>query len=109
HLIVHIRPPPRPDQPAIFPPHLITIYSNYPQIHNFKTQILQPSQTHHAAYKQLTFSLSPNPPYTKLKFQNPPHPLQPLPQTQSRPTIHTSTPTLALFPQLEHLQIELTN
>uniref|UniRef100_UPI0011A3D716 PCRF domain-containing protein n=1 Tax=Staphylococcus epidermidis TaxID=1282 RepID=UPI0011A3D716 len=80
-----------------------------PHPNPFKTQILQPSQTHHPPYKQLTFSLSPTPPYTKLKFENPPHTLQPLPQTQSPRPIHTSTPTLPLLPQPQHLQIHIPN
>ncbi|SUL01919.1 Peptide chain release factor 1 [Staphylococcus aureus] len=59
--------------------------------------------------KEISFSVSGNGAYSKLKFENGAHRVQRVPETESGGRIHTSTATVAVLPEVEDVEIEIRN
>ena len=85
------------------------MYSKYAEAHNFKTEIVEASESDHGGYKEISFSVSGNGAYSKLKFENGAHRVQRVPETESGGRIHTSTATVAVLPEVEDVEIEIRN
>ena len=85
------------------------MYSKYAEAHHFKTEIVEASESDHGGYKEISFSVSGNGAYSKLKFENGAHRVQRVPETESGGRIHTSTATVAVLPEVEDVEIEIRN
>ena len=108
-VIVEIRAAAGGDEAAIFAGDLMRMYSKYAEMHNFKTEIVEASESDHGGYKEVSFSVSGNDAYSKLKFENGAHRVQRVPETESGGRIHTSTATVAVLPEVEDVEIEVRN
>ena len=85
------------------------MYSKYAESQGFKTEIVEASESDHGGYKEISFSVSGNGAYSKLKFENGAHRVQRVPETESGGRIHTSTATVAVLPEVEDVEIEIRN
>lgn len=108
-VIVEIRAAAGGDEAAIFAGDLMRMYSKYAEAHNFKTEIVEASESDQGGYKEISFSVSGNGAYSKLKFENGAHRVQRVPETESGGRIHTSTATVAVLPEVEDVEIEIRN
>ena len=52
------------------------MYSKYAESQGFKTEIVEASESDHGGYKEISFSVSGNGAYSKLKFENGAHRVQ---------------------------------
>ena len=96
-VIVEIRAAAGGDEAAIFAGDLMRMYSKYAESQGFKTEIVEASESDHGGYKEISFSVSGNGAYSKLKFENGAHRVQRVPETESGGRIHTSTATVAVL------------
>ncbi|ETO53158.1 peptide chain release factor 1 [Staphylococcus aureus MUF256] len=108
-VIVEIRAAAGGDEAAIFAGDLMRMYSKYAESQGFKTEIVEASESDHGGYKEISFSVSGNGAYSKLKFENGAHRVQRVPETESGGRIHTSTVTVAVLPEVEDVEIEIRN
>lgn len=108
-VIVEIRAAAGGDEAAIFAGDLMRMYSKYAESQGFKTEIVEASESDHGGYKEISFSVSGNGAYSKLKFENGAHRVQRVPETESGGRIHTSTATVAVLPEVEDVEIEIRN
>ena len=108
-VIVEIRAAAGGDEAAIFAGDLMRMYSKYAESQGFKTEIVEASESDHGGYKEISFQVSGNGVYSKLKFENGAHRVQRVPETESGGRIHTSTATVAVLPEVEDVEIEIRN
>ena len=106
-VIVEIRAAAGGDEAAIFAGDLFRMYSKFAESHSLKTEIVEATESDHGGYKEISFSVSGQDAYSKLKFENGAHRVQRVPETESGGRIHTSTATVAVLPEVEDVEIEI--
>lgn len=85
------------------------MYSKFAESHRFKLEIVEATESDHGGYKEISFSVSGDGAYSKLKYENGAHRVQRVPETESGGRIHTSTATVAVLPEVEDVEIEIRN
>lgn len=108
-VIVEVRAAAGGDEAAIFAGDLFRMYSKFAEAHNFKTEIVEATESDQGGYKEISFSVSGDGAYSKLKYENGAHRVQRVPETESGGRIHTSTATVAVLPEVEDVEIEIRN
>ncbi|MDT0701300.1 peptide chain release factor 1 [Staphylococcus chromogenes] len=108
-VIVEVRAAAGGDEAAIFTGDLFRMYTKYAEANRFKTEIVEATESDHGGYKEISFSVSGDGAYSKLKFENGAHRVQRVPETESGGRIHTSTATVAVLPEVEDVEIEIRN
>lgn len=108
-VIVEVRAAAGGDEAAIFAGDLFRMYTKYAEANRFKTEIVEATESDHGGYKEISFSVSGEGAYSKLKFENGAHRVQRVPETESGGRIHTSTATVAVLPEVEDVDIEIRN
>ncbi|QQM96566.1 peptide chain release factor 1 [Staphylococcus pseudintermedius] len=108
-VIVEIRGVAGGDEAAIFAGDLFRMYSKFAESHRFKLEIVEATESDHGGYKEISFSVSGDGAYSKLKYENGAHRVQRVPETESGGRIHTSTATVAVLPEVEDVEIEIRN
>lgn len=108
-VIVEVRAAAGGDEAAIFAGDLFRMYTKYAEANRFKTEIVEATESDHGGYKDISFSVSGDGAYSKLKFENGAHRVQRVPETESGGRIHTSTATVAVLPEVEDVEIEIRN
>ncbi|EIQ4590434.1 peptide chain release factor 1 [Staphylococcus pseudintermedius] len=108
-VIVEIRGAAGGDEAAIFAGDLFRMYSKFAESHRFKLEIVEATESDHGGYKEISFSVSGDGAYSKLKYENGAHRVQRVPETESGGRIHTSTATVAVLPEVENVEIEIRN
>ena len=100
NVIVEIRAGAGGEEAALFASVLYRMYTMYAQRAGFKTELLNLNETGLGGYKEISFSLSGEGAYSKLKVQR-------VPETESSGRIHTSTATVAVLPEAEDVEVEI--
>ncbi|ARJ50283.1 peptide chain release factor 1 [Staphylococcus lutrae] len=108
-VIVEIRGAAGGDEAAIFAGDLFRMYAKFAESHQFKLEVVEATESDHGGYKEISFSISGDGAYSKLKFENGAHRVQRVPETESGGRIHTSTATVAVLPEVEDVEIEIRN
>ncbi len=75
---------------------------------HWNIEIIHSSETGIGGYKEIIFAVS-GPSYRILKYESGVHRVQRIPTTESSGRIHTSAVTVAVFPEAEEADIEITN
>lgn len=86
---------------ALFAADLARMYTNYALIKGWRCAIVDMSQTDLKGYREVTLSIEGKGVYGALKFESGVHRVQRVPQTETQGRIHTSTATVAVFPEIQ--------
>lgn len=108
NIIVEIRAGAGGDEASLFAAELFRMYLRYCETHNLKTEIISESANDTGGYKEVVFGVKGDAPYSKLKFESGVHRVQRVPETESQGRIHTSTVTVAVLPEAEETDIEIS-
>ena len=107
NVIMEIRAGAGGEEAALFAGVLFRMYSMYAESHRFKTEILSQNETGLGGYKEITFMVSGEGAYSRLKYESGVHRVQRVPETESSGRIHTSTATVAVLCEAEEVEVEL--
>ena len=107
HVIVEIRGGAGGEESALFAAVLFRMYSMYAEKKGFKTEVLYANDTELGGFKEISFMISGEGAYSRLKFESGVHRVQRVPETESQGRIHTSTATVAVLPEAEDVDIEI--
>lgn len=107
NVIVEIRGGAGGDEAALFAYELMRMYMMYAEKHHYKTEVLNLNEIELGGVKEVTFSISGNGVYSRLKFESGVHRVQRVPETESQGRVHTSTATVAVLPELEEVEFEI--
>lgn len=107
NVIVEIRGGAGGDEAALFANSLYRMYSMYAESRGWKSEILSLNETELGGIKEISFSISGDSAYSRLKFESGVHRVQRVPETETQGRIHTSTVTVAVLPEAEEVELEI--
>ena len=107
NVIVEIRAGAGGDEAALFAGSLYRMYTMYADTHGFKHDVLNVSETGLGGIKEISFEISGDGAFSKLKFESGVHRVQRVPETESGGRIHTSTVTVAVLPEAEETEVSI--
>jgi peptide chain release factor 1 len=108
NLFLEIRAGTGGDEAAIFGGDLFRMYSRYAERQGWSVEILSANPGEHGGYREIITRVVGRGAYAKLKFESGVHRVQRVPETEAQGRIHTSTVTVAVFPEPEDVgEIEI--
>ena len=107
NVIVEIRGGAGGEEAALFSGVLFRMYSMYAESKRWQTEILNANETELGGYKEISFMISGEGAYSRLKYESGVHRVQRVPETETQGRIHTSTVTVAVLPEAEDVEIEI--
>ena len=106
--IVEIRAGAGGDEAALFAGDLFRMYSRFAENNGWKTEVMSSSPTGIGGFKEIILSIIGEGVYGKLKYESGVHRVQRVPVTESSGRIHTSTVTVAILPEAEEVELEIS-
>ncbi len=107
NVIIEIRGGAGGDEAALFAHSLCRMYQMYAEGKRWKSEMLSENATELGGYKEVSFLLSGEGAYSRLKFESGVHRVQRVPETESQGRVHTSTVTVAVLPEAEDVEVEI--
>ena len=107
NVVMEIRGGAGGEEAALFAGVLFRMYSMYGDTKGFKTEVLSANATELGGYKEISFMISGEGAYSRLKFESGVHRVQRVPETESMGRIHTSTVTVAVLPEAQEVDVEI--
>lgn len=108
NVIMEIRAGAGGDEASLFAAELYRMYLRYCEAHDLKTELISESANDAGGYKEVVFLIKGDAPYSTLKFESGVHRVQRVPATESQGRIHTSTVTVAVLPEAEETDIDIS-
>jgi peptide chain release factor 1 len=106
--IVEVRAGAGGDEAALFAGDLFRMYSRFAENNGWKTEVMSSSPTGIGGFKEIIFDIIGKEVYGKLKHESGVHRVQRVPVTESSGRIHTSTVTVAILPEVEEVEMEIS-
>jgi peptide chain release factor 1 len=106
--IVEIRAGAGGDEASLFSGELFRMYSHYAEFKNWKIELISESPSDVGGYKEIIFGVHGENVYGELKFESGVHRVQRIPVTESGGRIHTSTVTVAVLPEAEETELQIS-
>mgnify|MGYP002545353442 CR=1 FL=1 len=107
NIICEIRAGAGGEEAALFAGTLFRMYTMYAEKKHWKLEILNENETGLGGYKEISFMISGEGAYSRLKYESGVHRVQRVPETEAQGRIHTSTVTVAVLPEAEDVEIEI--
>ncbi len=96
------------DEAAIFVGNLLGAYLRYIDSKGWKTEIMSMSEGEFGGYREVVVLVKGERVYGRLKYEGGTHRVQRVPATESQGRIHTSAITVAIMPEADEVEIELS-
>jgi peptide chain release factor 1 len=96
------------DEAALFAADLARMYRLFAEEHGWKVEILSSNPTEIGGFKEIIFLVSGSNAYGRLKFESGVHRVQRVPVTESGGRIHTSAVSVAVMPEAEEVEVEMS-
>ncbi len=96
------------DEAALFAADLYRMYSRYSDSMGWKLEPLSSHPTGVGGFKEIIFLITGEGAYGKLKYESGVHRVQRVPVTESSGRIHTSAASVAVLPEAEEIDIEIS-
>ncbi len=105
NVVVEIRAGAGGDESALFAAEIYRMYVHYAESQNWKVETVSVDEIGIGGMKEVTFMVSGQGAYSKLKYESGVHRVQRVPETESGGRIHTSTITVAVMPEAEDVDV----
>ena len=109
NVIVEIRAGTGGDEAGLFAADLYRMYSRYAQRRSWKTEVIDLNETGIGSVKEIVFEVKGRGAYSRLKHESGVHRVQRVPVTESSGRIHTSAATVAVLPEAEEVDVQVSN
>ncbi len=96
------------DEAALFAKNLYEMYKRYCETRKWKFEVVDSSTTELGGIKEATIAISGEGSYRDLQYESGGHRVQRVPDTETKGRIHTSAATVAVLPEVEDVEIELS-
>lgn len=107
NVIVEIRGGAGGEEAALFAAVLYRMYSMYAARRGYKTEIINTNETELGGYKEISFMITGEGAYSRLKYESGVHRVQRVPETETQGRIHTSTVTVAVLPEADDVEVNI--
>src|ERR687885_416356 len=108
NVIVEIRAGAGGDEAALFSGELYEMYTRYADRLGFKYRTLSSHPAEVGGYKEVIVEIEGDGAYSVYKHEGGTHRVQRVPKTESQGRIHTSTATVAVLPEAEEVEVEIS-
>ncbi len=105
--ILEIRAGTGGEEAALFAANLYRMYQRYAELHNWRMELIQATETGIGGFKEAIAEISGSGVFARLKFESGVHRVQRVPETESSGRIHTSAATVAVLPEPEDVDIQI--
>ena len=105
NVIVEIRAGAGGDEAALFAAEMYRLYVKYAEGQRWKVETLGVDEIGIGGMKEVSFMISGQGAYSRLKYESGVHRVQRVPETESGGRIHTSTITVAMMPEVEEVDV----
>jgi peptide chain release factor 1 len=106
--ILEIRPGTGGDEAALFAGDLLRMYLRFAEAQGWKTEIIEESPAELGGYKEVVVAIRGQGVFARLKFESGVHRVQRVPVTEAGGRIHTSAATVAVLPEAEEIDVEIS-
>jgi peptide chain release factor 1 len=96
------------DEAALFAAELFRCYQKYADLQGWKVQPMSSSYTERGGLREVAFLISGTDVYKQLRWESGVHRVQRVPVTEASGRIHTSTVTVAVLPEAEEVDIQIS-
>ncbi len=107
NVILEIRAGAGGEEAALFAADLYRMYTMYAEHIGFSVEPLEVNRTELGGFRQISFLVSGESAFSKLKYESGVHRVQRVPITESQGRIQTSTVTVAVLAEAEEVEIEI--
>ncbi len=107
NVIVEIRGGAGGEEAALFAGVLYRMYSMYAVKRGYKTEIINAKETELGGYKEISFMITGDGAYSRLKYESGVHRVQRVPETETQGRVHTSTVTVAVLPEADDVEVDI--
>ena len=107
-VILEVRAGTGGDEAALFAGDLFRMYQRYAATKGWRVEVLEASESGVGGYKEIQASITGDNVFGRLKFESGVHRVQRVPETETQGRIHTSAATVAVLPEPEDVDIELS-
>lgn len=107
NVIVEIRAGAGGDEAALFAAEIYRMYVRYAERQRWKTETMDVEEIGIGGMKNVSFMISGQGAYSRLKYESGVHRVQRVPETESGGRIHTSTITVAIMPEVEDFDVQI--
>ncbi|MCL5283695.1 MAG: peptide chain release factor 1 [Armatimonadetes bacterium] len=108
NVLVEIRAGTGGEEAALFAGDLFRMYCRYAERRGWKYDILSEQETGIGGYKEVVLSIEGSGAYSQLKYESGVHRVQRVPVTEASGRIHTSAATVAVLPEAEDVEVEIS-
>ncbi|MFI3201300.1 MAG: peptide chain release factor 1 [Eubacteriales bacterium] len=105
NVIVEIRGGAGGDEAALFAAEVYRLYVHYAESQRWRVETLNVDEIGIGGIKDVSFMITGQGAYSKLKYESGVHRVQRVPETESGGRIHTSTITVAVMPEVEEVDV----
>lgn len=105
--IVEIRAGTGGDEAALFASDLLRMYQRYVEFMGWKIEFLGLHELGGGGVKEVSFQVTGDSVYGRLKYESGVHRVQRIPTTESSGRIHTSAATVAILPEAEEVDVDI--
>ncbi len=108
NVIVEIRAAAGGDEASLFAGEVFEMYGRYADVLGFKVEVLDTHPGSVGGFSKVSFEITGRGAYSKFKFESGVHRVQRVPATETQGRIHTSTVTVAVLPEAEDVDLNLS-
>ncbi len=108
NVIVEIRAGAGGEEAALFAAVLFRMYGMYAEAAGFRISRNGANETELGGFREISFSVEGDGAYSRFKFESGVHRVQRVPVTESQGRIQTSTVTVAVLPEADEVEIEIS-
>ena len=108
NLILEIRAGTGGEEAALFAADLYRLYVRYSERKSWNTKLLSVNDTGIGGFKEVIISIQGDGAFGMLKYESGVHRVQRVPKTETSGRVHTSAATVAVLPEAEDVDIEIS-
>ncbi len=106
--LLEIRPGTGGDEASLFAADLLRMYQRYSEKQGWKFEILEENLTELGGVKEVVARIAGDGVFARLKYESGVHRVQRVPETESGGRIHTSAATVAVLPEAEDVDVQIS-
>jgi len=109
NLFLEVRAGAGGDEAALFAGDLFRMYVKFAERHKLRVDIVEASETGKGGYKNVIAVIEGKGGYGLFKYESGVHRVQRVPVTEAAGRIHTSTVTVAVMPEVDEVDVQITH
>ncbi len=107
NVIVEIRGAAGGEEANLFASDLFKIYSRYCETNSWNIKMISKMETGNGGFSNLSFMITGESVYEKMKYESGVHRVQRVPFTESKGRVHTSTTSVAILPEMDNVDVDI--